>query len=680
MRYYLHRTPLTSLLLLISSLVIADNEDASILGDVETVSIATGMERSIITAPAVASVFDAKYIRDSGARNLTDILNMVPGIHVGHSTATVYSVRGFSSAFNRNILIMVDGTPQDDIAFSDRLFALGKIPIDIIDRVEVSRGPGSALWGSDAFSAVVNIITKSKVPEASSVAISGGSYNTRNARMFTGTNVGGFDISTAFEYSKTDGHEPTIDRDQQTLLDEQFGTNASLAPGKASTHTKDVGMHINFSNEHSHLGLRGYHVNMDMGVGMAAALDPYGNIEREGFEVLYQYGKEITQDINFDTNLSYSQSDNTLDNIHFFPPGAFGIFPNGVILNQENKQNFERANLAFRYSGLSKHYMTLGIGGEVAEVKALSESRNYTILDGILIPTDMLDTISNPIAGETRYTRKLKFVYLQDEWAIFPDWNFTLGIRYDDYDDYGSVTSQRAVLQWNTSHALTTKLLYGRGFRSPTILETKSHYIPALESNPELKPEMLDQIQLVFDYRPIGDYKGRIDLFYHETDDQIRQQNATGGPTFHPENVGDQIGRGLELEFWWNITEHTNFYSYYAYQVNTDKTTNEDAGYTPHHKVFSILQHQRPDGWFFSTKATYIGNRDRVAEDTRSEADNYTFVDLLLRKELTQNLEATLELRNLFDKGAEEAGFGTAFPGDMPLPGRNYYLTLSSMF
>jgi iron complex outermembrane receptor protein len=544
----------------------------------------------------------------------------------------------------------------------------------------VSRGPGSALWGSDAFSAVVNIITKAKAPEASSVAISGGSYNTRNARVFTGTNVGGFDVATAFEYSNTDGHQPTIVLDQQSLLDEQFGTNASLTPGKASTHTENSGVHINLSNEYSRLGLRGYHVNMDMGVGMAASLDPYGNIEREGFEISYQYDKEIIQDISFNANLSYSQSDNTLDGIHFFPPGAFGVFPNGLILNQENRQNFEKANIAFRYSGLNQHDLTLGIGGEVTEVKALSESRNYTIMDDMFVPTDMHDTMSNPIMGKTRFTRKLKFSYLQDEWAILPDWNLTLGIRYDDYSDYGSVTSHRAVLQWNTSHLLTTKLLYGRGYRSPTILETRSQYIPALESNPELKPEMLDQIQLVFDYRPLYDFKCRMDLFYHETDDQIRQQNSTGGPTFRPENVGDQIGRGIELETWWNITEQTNLYAYYAFQDNTDKTTNKDAGYTPHHKVFSILQHQRPDGWLFSTKATYIGSRDRVAEDTRSKADKYTFIDLLIRKELTQSLEATLEIRNLFDKEAEEAGFGTSFPGDMPLPHRNYYLTLSAGF
>ncbi len=675
---------ISSSLLMLSTPVKAEFEDAAIFGDIETVSIATGMERPIITAPAVASVFSAKYIKNTGAKNLADILNMVPGIHVGISTANfspVYAARGFSSGYNRNILIMVDGIPQDDLAFSDRATAIGKIPIDIIERIEVSRGPGSSLWGADAFSAVVNIITKTRNPEVSSVTIEGGSYNTRNASVLSGTKImSDFDLVAAFEYSKTDGYRPTIDQDSQTFIDAQLGTDASLAPGKASTDSEESGAHINISDGHSRFGLRAYQLNTSMGVGLAASLDPYGNIETDGFEALYRYDNDITSDFSIGATLSYAQSDHTIDNLHFFPPGAFGVFTDGVIVNEKNRQNFTRLNSALRYSGFDDHYLTFGIGGERAKVEELSESRNYTMLDGMIIPTEMHDTLSDPIPGKKKYSRNLNFAYLQDEWPVLPDWSITLGARYDDYDEYGSVTSQRAVLQWNTTATLTTKLLYGRGYRIPTLMDTKSRYIPAFEANPDLEPEKLDQIQLVFDYRPIYRLRGRIDFFYHETDNQIRYQNTMHGLSFHPENVGDQTGRGFELELWWDISDHTKFYSYYAYQDNTDRTTNEDAGYSPHNKLFAMLQHNYPDNWFFSTKMTYVGNRDRVAEDTRSKADRYTFVDLLIRNELTRNLEATLEVRNIFDTDADEAGMGTAFPGDIPLPGRSYYVKLSTEF
>jgi iron complex outermembrane receptor protein len=659
----------------------SDIEETSILGDIETVSIATGMERPVITAPAVATVFSAKLIKNSGARNLADILKMVPGIHVGISTISfnpVYSVRGYSSAFDGNMLVMIDGIPQDDLAFSNKAIARGKIPIEIIDRVEVSRGPGSALWGADAFSAVVNIITKSEAPDTSSITISRGSYDTRNARLLAGKKFSNLEFVSAFEHSETDGHQPLIIRDQQTLLDEQFGTNASFAPGKASTRSEETGFQINLSNDNSRLGLRAYHVNYDMGIGSTAALDPFGKYGSDGIDLSYHYDKEINQNFSLRSTLSYTKRINNVENLHFFPPGAFGVLPDGAVLNEENKQSFTRLNTAFRYSGLIKHNLTLGLGGEVGDFKSVEESRNYSVSNGTLIPIEMHDTLSDPVFGATDFSRNLFFSYLQDEWALHPDWNLTLGIRCDDYSDYGSVISQRAVLQWDTTFALTTKLLYGRGYREPTIMETESQYLLLIDANPALQPEKLDQIQLVFDYKPLPYLRSRIDLFYHKTNNQIRHENSTGGPAFRAENVGDQTGRGFELEFWWDINERTNLYSFYAYQNNTDRTTNKDAGYSPHNIFFTQLQHKMPHSWFFNTKLSYIGKRNRIAEDIRSKADTYAFVDLLVRKKLSKHYEATLEIRNLFDKEAEEAGFGTALPGDIPMSGRSFYFMLSA--
>jgi iron complex outermembrane receptor protein len=662
---------------------VAVDDSMSALGDIETVSIATGWEQPIVVAPAVATVFKAEDIKNTGARNLADILNMVPGIHVGVSFINydpVYAVRGFTSFFNDNILIMIDGISQDDLLIGDKRMSLKRIPIDIIERVEVSRGPGSALWGADAFSAVVNVITKTKKSKKALLGISRGSYDASNVRLFSSNNYKDIDIVAAFEYTKTNRHEPLINQDQQTLIDEQYGTNASLAPGYASTGYEKISSQINLSGSNSQLGLRAYQTNnMGMGIGFAATLDSYGDIDTEVFEVRYQHDYDIKNSINLDTILAYSQSTTNLNNIHFFPPGAFSEFSDGVILNEEHQQNLLRANTTLQYSGLINHQMSFGIGAENGEIKIKEESRNYSITNGLIQPSDMHDTLSDSVLGRNDYSQRLMYMYLQDEWEILPDWSLTLGIRYDDYSDFGSVTSPRAVLVWSTTHSLTTKLLYGRGFRSPTLLETKSKHLPAIEGNPDLKSEKFDQVQLVFDYQSPNDIRSRLNLFYHETDDQIRQEN-TGGPGFRPENVGDQTGRGIELEIWWDLTPRTKLYSFYAYQDSLDETTNSDAGYSPHHKLFAMLQYKLSGGYSFTSKATYVGSRDRIAEDNRSKADTYTLVDVLVSKELSKHLEATFEVRNIFDKEAYEAGIGTSFPGDMPLPGRNYYLTITGKF
>ena len=167
-------------------------------------------------------------------------------------------------------------------------------------------------------------------------------------------------------------------------------------------------------------------------------------------------------------------------------------------------------------------------------------------------------------------------------------------------------------------------------------------------------------------------------MFYQRTEDQIRLQND-GGPTVRPENVGQQKGRGMELEAWWDIDRNTRFYGAYAYQDNTDETTGADAGYTPHHQVLARLQ-RRSRPWLFSVQARYVGNRDRIAEDASPKADTYTLVDALVRRDIMPGLEAGLEIRNLFDADAEEARFGTAFPGDLPLPGRTFFFDLTARF
>ncbi|HJW28058.1 MAG TPA: TonB-dependent receptor, partial [Saprospiraceae bacterium] len=287
------------------------------------------------------------------------------------------------------------------------------------------------------------------------------------------------------------------------------------------------------------------------------------------------------------------------------------------------------------------------------------------------------DMASMPILGESDIKRHLLFAYLQDEWILHPDWTLTSGVRYDHYSDFGSTINPRSALVWNTRHNLTLKFLYGRGFREPSLLETQAQQVPAIRGNAHLNPETLNSFDLAVDYRPRLDLQTRVNFFYHVTDNQIRLQQA--GFSYWPENVGKQKGHGIELEWQWDITPVTRFYGYYAYQANTDETTGKDAGYTPHHKVFAQVQRQS-NPWLFNVQATYIGPRDRVAEDPRSSPQTYTLVDVRTRYDFSDHFAISLDIRNLFDKNAKEAGFGTVFPGDMPLPGRNYYLTLFGRF
>ncbi len=662
------------------------NPFESIVGNVEAVadhvSIATGRNQPVQTAPAVTTVVTAQQIRDSGARDLIDVLKFLPGFFVGrtaHSVQPVIAVRGFTSSNNQTVLVLLDGIPQTESVFGDRLAMLGIVPLDLIERVEIMRGPGSALYGADAYSAVVNVITRRTPPDQPQIGVGSGSQQTRNARLFGGGRAGDFGVVGAVEYRETDGDRPLIAADLQTNLDAWFGTRASLAPGEANTHQGQLGAHLNVTGEDTAAMLRAaLGRNIGMNVGLAGALDPFGRIDTTTIEGLFE---KTAKGSNWNAKgsvdgafLRYEMND-----VHYFPPGAFGFFPEGVIADTRFEEYRLRLQGRLDYTGLAQHRLTVGAGAESGEVRLKSERRNYSISNGAIVPIGPLqDTGDAPGLGASSYLRDLLFVYGQDEWDFHPDWTLTWGIRYDRYDDFGGILSPRLALVWNASPYLTAKLLYGRGFRSPSLLDTDARHIPAIAGNPDLKPEKLDSLELAFDYRPLEQLTARLNVFYQRTEDQIRQQND-GGPTFRPENVGQQKGHGVELEAWWDIGRNTQLYGAYAYQDNTDETTGADAGYTPHHQVLARLLH-RSQPWSFSVQARHVGNRDRIAEDTRPKVDTYTLVDALVRRDIMPGLEAGLEIRNLFDADAEEAGAGTAFPGDLPLPGRTFYFDLTARF
>ena len=652
-------------------------------GDIETVSIATGRSQSIQTAPAVASVITAERIRDTGARDLIDVLRLVPGFYLGRTANLfdpVVAVRGFSSSFNQTVLFLLDGVPQTELVFGDRRTTLGKIPLDLIDRVEVIRGPGSALYGADAYSAVINVITRQEVPESQQLVVSGGSHATRDVRALGGQRFGEMKVVGALEYAETDGYAPFVEADQQTRLDALFGTHASLAPGVANTGRQEFGAQVNLTGPKTSLGLRvSDGRGLGLGTGVTGALDPFGSVDSTVWEGTFKW-RTSEGDWAVNGFLDGVLQNYRIDDWHFFPPGAFGVFPDGVIYNTAFEQRTLRLQNVLGYTGFRPHDLTLGLGTELGRIEIQSESRNYRLSDdGSILPIGPVqDTTGDSVLGDTTFSRDLFYAYVQDEWTLHSDWTLTWGARYDHYSDVGATVNPRVALVWNARHDLTAKLLYGTGFRAPSLLETRVRQIPALWGNPDLQPEQVDAIELALDYRPRLDLRTRVNLFYHETDDQIRLQNS-GGPEFRPENVGQQKGHGLEFELEWDLTRATQFYGYYAYQDNTDETTGADAGYTPHHQALALLQtRQRP--WLFALQARYVGNRDRVAEDLRPKPDTYTLVEVFARYTFSPHLEASLDVRNLFDADVQDAGFGTAFPGDIPLPGRTFYFSLISRF
>ena len=124
---------------------------------------ATGSLKPVYLAPSVATVITAVQIEKMGATTLDEILETVPGLHVAPSglniLSSIWSVRGIRTSINPQVLLLLNGVGINSASDGGRVHRYN-MPVSMISRVEVIRGPGSAIYGADAFAGTINVITK----------------------------------------------------------------------------------------------------------------------------------------------------------------------------------------------------------------------------------------------------------------------------------------------------------------------------------------------------------------------------------------------------------------------------------------------------------------------------------------------------------------------------------------
>lgn len=662
-----------------------DEEEALIelYGDEEVISIATGSAQPISRAPAVATVITAKDIKQMGATDIDDALETVPGLHVSRTARgylPIYTFRGVYDQNNPQVLMLVNGISINNLYVGNRGEVWGGFPVEAISRIEVIRGPGSAVYGADAFAGVINIITKD-ASEIDGVEVGSrlGSFDTRDVWALYGGEVSGFDVAFSAEFRDTDGHDEDVDSDVATAQ----GT--SLAPGSVNTGTEnfDTRLTISKNNWKFRTGLQ-RRENFETGAGVAEALDPSGELESSRWNAdLTYHNPTFTDAWDVAAQVSYlNTTQEVSDNLVLFPPGSVLFIPgvgfsppfaDGVIGNPEVWERHLRYNLTGIFTGFNSHTIRSGIGYTHQEVYKVEEENNFSPI-GFGTLTDVSDT---PFVFLPEKHRNNSFAFVQDVWQLSNDWELTAGLRYDDYNDFGDTWNPRLALVWAARHDLTAKLLYGEAFRAPSFAEFRNQNNPIANGNSELEPEEIETIELAFDYRPKNNLKLGLNLFRYEWDDIIRftPDSAT---SLTAQNIGEQEGYGAEFEVDWKVYRGLSFTGNYAFQESEDKDLNENSGNAPKHQFNVRANWEFLPNWYVSPQWNFVMDRERVDGDSRSDIDDYDIFDLTLRSRAFSNRwELALSGRNLFNKRAFEPSqnglTGPAIPGDLPLARRSVW-------
>ncbi len=684
---YLLRFLGASLLFFVTSIVAAQSTDEADLlglyGSEELISLATGAPQKLTRAPATATVITAEDIAKIGATDLDQVLETVPGLHVAYSSlfyAPIYVIRGIHSTFNPQVLVLINGISITNLYQGDRNLAWGGMPVNNIARIEVVRGPGSALFGADAFSGTINIITKTAEDiQGTEAGVRAGSFNTKDAWLLHGGKWGGLDVAFSMELHTTDGQREIIEADAQTGLDAIFGTAASLAPGPLNLQRDTLDTRLDLSRGDWRLRL-GYQARrrLGLGVGVGQALEPQSNLESDRLngDITY-HNPSLTQNWDVTGQVSYFNT-SQISNFVIFPPGAFGgAFPEGMIGNPELYERHARLSLTGLYTGIAAHRLRLSAGYNHGNLYKATESKNFS---PTFAPLGSVVDVSDTAPFIRPHSRNVFYALAQDEWSFMRDWELTAGVRWDHYSDFGDTVNPRLALVWLTDYNLTTKLLYGRAFRAPSFAEQFNINNPVALGNPALKPETINTVELLFDYQATADLATKLSLFRYKAKDIIRfVPDPAPATTITAQNTGGQNGYGFEWEWDWRLSRELKLRGNYAFQRSTDDATKHDAGNAPRHHIYARADWKFMPEWNLTPQINWVAGRERVAGDARPQIDDYATVDLTLRrKQKNDPWGMAASLRNLFDTDAREPSAAPgSIPNDLPLPGRNFYLELS---
>lgn len=672
----------------------ADEEDLALsYGDKTMVSITTGMAQPISRAPAVATVITADDIEAIGAADLDEVLETVPGLHVSRSIlgyGPIYTIRGITSQYNPQVLMLKNGIPMTSAFIGDRGSVWGGFPVENIARIEIIRGPGSALYGADAFSGVINIVTKTAANiDGSQAGVRLGSFATRDAWLLHGGELGGMQLAAHLRIGRTDGAKEIVSRDAQSNLDAAFGTHASYAPGRIylGHEAIDGGLDLSRDNWRFRIALK-HRDKVENATGIAQALDPIGrNFSQQVTSDLTWQDRNFAKGLDLTLQASYYYLNEKSDLV-LFPPGTTfptGVFPNGMIGNPYKWERHARLTATAIYTGFDSQRLRFGLGSENDNLYKVRESKNYvyTYLPGVgNMPTPLgsVVDVSGNGAFISPHQRTVNFVYAQDEWSFAKDWTLTGGVRHDNYSDFGGTTNPRLALVWAAGYNLTTKLLAGRAFRAPSFQELYNINNPVATGNPNLKPETISTVEAAVSWQPHDAVQLGANIFRYEMKDILRfvpNADPTTGST--AQNTGGQTGRGLELEASWDVTKAVRLASNYGYQRSTDKTTDKDAGDAPHHHLYLRGDWRFMADWTANAQANWIAGRDRVAGDLRPNVPNYHTVDLTLRKGTARHgqWDVAFSVRNLFNATVLEPSPAPGnIPYDFPMARRSGYIQL----
>ncbi|MBI3609300.1 MAG: TonB-dependent receptor [Nitrospirae bacterium] len=625
-----------------------------------TVVAAARYKQSVGEAPASVTIITDREIRQYGWRTLADVFRSVRGFYVSDDRNYSYlGVRGFSRPgdFNIRVLGLLNGhTLNDDIY---QAFLLGResgIDLDIVDRIEIVRGPGSALYGTSAFFAVVNIITKDGSDlQGLRASAESGSYNTNKGILTYGRRYeNGLDLLLNGSYTQSSG---------QTLFFPEYDDGDPAHNSGFAENSDGESVYSFFGKlDHKDFHLQG--IYSDRGKEVPTA--PYGTVfnagQYETFDGRYfidlKYNPQLTQNLGLSIRIYDDwyrfKATNPLD----YPP---------LTMNKDyTPGRWYGGELQINWKMFEWNRVIIGAEQQFHHVLL----KNYDA-DPFFIYLD------------DRERFELHSIYLQDEVRVLNRLILTAGVRYDTYQHYIARDKQhatpRASMVYEPREGSVIKLLYGQAFRVPNSYELFYCGVNFV-CNPALQSETINTYEGVLEQALGPHLTGSLSAYRYDIKNLINL-TALGGGLIGFKNLDRVRGAGVEAELRSKWISGIESYINDTYQVTKNRDTREDLSNSPRHLAKAGLAIPlSSEAASVGIEEQYVGTRKTVQPGEKVGA--YLVANLTLTvRDLYKNLEVQSAINNLFDaKFSDPASEEHAPILRIPQNRRNFNVKISYLF